>query len=163
MGEKSEAIIIFSIIILFVILLFVIKQNGVKVEKFRGGGHGGGHGGFSGHSMGSFSGHSGFGQGIRPSGGNFSPRGRARDGRNNWGGHRGHNEHGGHHNWKRYATGTGLGLAGLYGANYPYDYNNLFYDNGYYDNNLYLDPVYITQPVIINQVPFEKNNISEEL
>ena len=156
MGEKTEAIMIFSIIILFVLLLFVIKMNGVKIESFRGG-----HGGVSGHSIGGFSGHAGQG-GMRPSGGNFSPRGRARDGGNNWGGHRGHNEHGGHHNWKRYATGTGLGLAGLYGANYPYDYNNLFYDDGYYDNNVYADPIYITQPVIINQVPFEKNNVSEE-
>ena len=162
MHENIKMIVIFSIIILFVVLLFVIKQNSVKMEKFRGG-HSSGMRSFSGNrsGMGNFS------QGqTRPSGGNFSPRGGASAGylagrnRNNWGHHHGH---GGHHNWNRYipyAT-AGAGLGSLYYRNYPYDYNNLFYDNGYYDN-VYADPVYVTQPVIINQVPFERNNVSEE-
>jgi len=49
------------------------------------------------------------------------------------------------------ATGAVLGSVGLT--------DSLFYDNG---SNYYSDPIYVTQPVIIDQVPFSKDIYNEE-
>lgn len=49
------------------------------------------------------------------------------------------------------ATGAVLGSLGVA--------DSLFYDNG---SNYYSDPIYVTQPVIIDQVPFSRDIYNEE-